>query len=288
MAKNVPPHLRDKAAKCLFCNEPGLSKTHIWPRWLNELLSPPVNREVLIERPTHHRRAGTERELRQGSIFNQKPHLACIGCNTGWMKDFEDKVASFGKPLFAGGNATVLCEDQVRSLAGWITLVAILAQYIDESRIDIVSTRSDLDCIWKQKVPPDHWSIFAASQNGNVWNARYRSRSTNVADYASVQQFMDTVKAGVDANTQLSSFGIGSLFIQVFICPFPRFVDDYRTVTNEAGLNQIWPLPTGRLWPYHKQGTAQFPTKLVLGDQTAQALADTYYERLNRLSALSV
>ena len=26
---------------CIFCGGPGLSKTHIWPKWLNELLSPP-------------------------------------------------------------------------------------------------------------------------------------------------------------------------------------------------------------------------------------------------------
>jgi hypothetical protein len=288
MAKRVPDHLRDGAAKCLFCGEPGLSKTHIWPNWLNKLLSPPSARHEVIERPSHHQRPGTEQKIRQGSIFSQKPYLACEKCNTGWMKAFEDEVEKFGHLFLTSPDSTLLEEGQVRSLAGWVTLITILAQYIDRARIDITVTRHDLDCIWQRKVPPDHWSIFAASLDGFLWRARYRHRATNISPYAGVQEYLDAVTAGVQANTMVSSFGIGSIYFQVFGCPVPSFVSDYRAVTKQAGLNQLWPLPAGSLWPYAKQGTAKFPTKLVLTDATADELSNTYYERIRRLTKLSI
>jgi hypothetical protein len=204
------------------------------------------------------------------------------------MKAFEDEVEKFGHLFLTSPDSTLLEEGQVRSLAGWVTLITILAQYIDRARIDITVTRHDLDCIWQRKVPPDHWSIFAASLDGFLWRARYRHRATNISPYAGVQEYLDAVTAGVQANTMVSSFGIGSIYFQVFGCPVPSFVSDYRAVTKQAGLNQLWPLPAGSLWPYAKQGTAKFPTKLVLTDATADELSNTYYERIRRLTKLSI
>jgi hypothetical protein len=40
MKKNAPANLADKSGKCVFCGQPGLSKTHILAVWLNELLTP--------------------------------------------------------------------------------------------------------------------------------------------------------------------------------------------------------------------------------------------------------
>jgi hypothetical protein len=91
MAKNVPAHLRAKAKKCLFCGEPGLSLTHIWPDWLNRMYpgSAHVGRYVATEptSPTSEERIVTHKNY-QGSLFSRKPKLACIDCNTGWMKLF--------------------------------------------------------------------------------------------------------------------------------------------------------------------------------------------------------
>ncbi len=95
MDKKVPSHLRKKAAKCIFCDEPGLSKTHIWPAWLNSLLAPGTAHWVKAER-----RDATEVKIKQGSIFSQKPYLACVCCNTGWMKSFEMRPES-SLPLFS-------------------------------------------------------------------------------------------------------------------------------------------------------------------------------------------
>lgn len=288
MAKKVPLHLKAGAAKCIFCGEPGLSKTHIWPRWLNELLGPPANRLEVIERPAHHQRPGSLEQIRQGSIFSQKPYLACVGCNTGWMREFEDDVKPFGESLFKRFDPITLEENQVRALAGWIALVAILAQYVDKAREDITTTREDLDCIWKRKVPPDYWSVFACSLDGNIWRGRYSHRATHIARFDGVPKYLEAVKAGVQANTQVSSFGIGSIFFQVYSCPAPSLVTDYRAVTKKAGLNQIWPLPPGSLWPHVKQGTVKFPTMLIPSDQSAEELSTAFYERIRRLTKLSI
>jgi hypothetical protein len=225
--------------------------------------------------------------VRQGSVFTQKPYLTCVDCNTGWMKDFEDQVERLAA-LFSSSDSVTLEREQTAALAGWITLITILAEYIDTSGDSLTTTRGDLESIRLDRQPPAHWSIFAASLAATIWAARYRHHATRIDQFTGVQQFMEAVKADQSSNTQTSSFGIGRVFFQIFSTPEPSFVTDYRITAKGAGLTQIWPLPPGRLWPYAKEGAAKFPTQLVLTDQTADELANAYPERIKRLTKLSV
>jgi hypothetical protein len=286
MVKRVPRHLAGKARKCIFCNQPGLSKTHIWPDWLNKLLSPGIQHEELIETPPPLSRPITYK-LRQGSIFTKKPYLACVSCNTGWMKDFEDLVSKFST-LFSSFDPVTLQRIQTEALAGWITLIAILAEYIDQSGGHLTATVANLECIRLNRHPPAHWSIFAASLDARIWAARYRHHGTHIGQYESVDEFEASAKVRPKPNTQTSSFGIGRIFFQVFSSPDQRFVMDYRVAAKSAGLAQIWPLPPASLWPYAKEGMAKFPTKLMLTDETAEELANAYPERIKRLCQINI
>jgi hypothetical protein len=115
---------------CIFCDGPHLSKTHIWPEWLNTLLQPPGTR---LEELDHARIISNRKSrIREGSIFTQKPYLCCITCNTGWMRKFEDEMCSFAKPLFAPPTGDVILDDtKQRILAVWVALITILAEFID-------------------------------------------------------------------------------------------------------------------------------------------------------------
>jgi hypothetical protein len=93
------------AKTCIFCDKTNRSKTHIWPDWLNKLLLPPtIHAHEFEDEDTKQ----TTSRVRQGSIFTQKPYLACVDCNTGWMRKFEDDMLLFSTPLFISNDGISL------------------------------------------------------------------------------------------------------------------------------------------------------------------------------------
>lgn len=173
-----------------------LSETHIWPGWLNRLLAPGTDRLEELERPKH-RGGASERRLKQGSIFTQKPHLACIDCNTGWMRQFEDDMCFFAKPIFTSRGSVTLNMDQRRALAGWVALIAILAEYIDKSKASLTISEADKTHLKKNREPPRAWSIVAISSNSRKWFARYRHVTTFIGNFTSAQEFEEAVRAHI-------------------------------------------------------------------------------------------
>jgi hypothetical protein len=130
MPKKIPEHLRDKARKCIFCGEPGVTQTHVFPDWLDELIATGNARSQFFQLEDEPFSIPTvvENVRKQGSVFSQKPYLTCGACNNGWMNRFEDEMVKFSKPIFLGQQAN-LTEYQTRVLVGWLTLITILAQY---------------------------------------------------------------------------------------------------------------------------------------------------------------
>jgi hypothetical protein len=127
--KNLSP-----PQKCIFCNEAGRSHTHIWPDWLNRLLAPGEGREettISTRDPPNLPPEYPKKIVRkQGSIFSLKPRLACETCNNGWMNRFEDELLKFAKPLFLCTEKTKLNTHQMRIFIGWMSLVTMLAEFI--------------------------------------------------------------------------------------------------------------------------------------------------------------
>ena len=130
------PISKQKRGRCIFCGQMGnRTKTHVWPEWLKSILSDTSHR-VQINIDHIHLNVNETDNLKQsrtlqGGMFSQKPYLACQKCNTGWMNDFEQQVLIFAKSLFTSSKETKLTRKQVRSLCGWLSLIAILAEYID-------------------------------------------------------------------------------------------------------------------------------------------------------------
>jgi len=101
-----------------------------------------------------------------------------------------------------------------------------------------------------------------------------------VIRYDNISEFY-AAHSNIVLNTQISSFGIGKIFVQVFSCPNLTLVDDFRTAAKSRGLIQLWPLPMG-FWPFTK-GTAKFPTKVVLDDDAAEIISLAFSERIDAL-----
>lgn len=237
------------------------------------------HRSKLVTRLAEQQEIRTKKK--QGSIFSQKPFLACIGCNTGWMKNFEDEMLKFAPPIFTGEQPVDLTQYQIRVFVGWMSLITVLAQYTKPMREGLVITREEREHLMRNLKPPDDWSIFAASQNidpyvTGSWFMQYRTHTKGLHHFS-----VPNPGAPHGWNTQISSFGMGRVFAQTFVTRSSRIVSDYRLAMKAKDLIQIWPLPAG-FWPFTK-GTAHFPTKLVLDQDTAEFVADGFMRRLEAL-----
>ena len=199
------------------------------------------------------------------------------------MMKFEDEMAAFAKPLFTSlQTETTVDETQRRILAVWLSLITILAEFIDRSQGSICIPKSDREFLKRNLMPPENWTIAACSLNAGSWRAKYRHHALFLGDFSSPAEYFDAVATGRPNNTQISSFGVGHLFVQTFSCPNEKFVLDFRASLNGSGLIQLWPVP-GSLWPFSK-GSAKFPTQAVLNDNEAPIIADAYNERIKLMT----
>lgn len=280
MAKKVPPHLATRAKKCIFCGEPGLSRTHVWPDWVNEMF-PGETREVL-DVLIDHRAPGVDvttpiAETKQGNLFTQKPYLACEPCNTGWMKQLEDEVSNFLRPILTGEGGIELTEQQAITLAAWAMLITILAEYTLKGP-NAISPR-ERDYLMKRGHPPGNWAIFLAGLDGPFWSKAWYHHTLRFKMAESVEQ---AIKFDYPLpNTQITSLGMGKLFIQLFSSVNLPTVSDYEVHARVKKMVQLWPRKS-RLWPLPRRKT-KLPTKLTLSDNEADVVAHAFYARLQIL-----
>lgn len=217
----------------------------------------------------------------QGSLFSKKPYLTCESCNSGWMKKFEDAM-DFAKPLFLSQASLKLNERQMRILAVWIANITVLAEYSTKFKEGITIPKTDRAFIKKHFALPDNWCVFAATLDSTKWAACYRHHQLVTGTFSTVAEGQMTLIGRTRFNTQISSFGMGNLFVQTFSCPSPLIVSDYKIAMQSHGLAQIWPVPM-RIWPLPKR-LAQFPTKLVPDDGEADLVANKFGERLQAMT----
>jgi hypothetical protein len=95
------------AGKCVFCGETGVTKSHIWPDWLDAYLPPRAENylqtvgEVNTFLPTM-RRPAIERRVGRGDARAKKPRNVCRSCNGGWMSQIESNAKEALIPLLQG------------------------------------------------------------------------------------------------------------------------------------------------------------------------------------------
>jgi hypothetical protein len=212
-----------------------------------------------------------------GSIFSQKPYLCCKDCNSGWMQRFEDEMKKFATPLFATKDHVNIDDRQRRVMAVWICLITILAEHMNKNS-DIAISEGDKIFIRKRLIPPDTWTIFVCSLNATGWRFRYKHHTTFLGEFRSRSEYDAAIMAGVAHNTQISSFGMGNIFVQTFCCPDLRQVQNFQAMTGRNGLVRLWP-PPSRIWPFKRRAT-KFPTKLVIDEDQAEHLSNAFSERL--------
>jgi hypothetical protein len=196
------------------------------------------------------------------------------------MNDFEKEVISFAKPVLTSSDATTLTRKQVRSLCGWVSLIAILTEY-NAARERSSIPKIDRRYIREHLEPPEEWSIFVRSQdNPKLLPYQQTVRKwydPNISSYELPREIIQ----GRNVDTQLSIFGIGQVVIQLFTSPYMNLVHDFRTYASSQKFIQLWPMPSSL--NLFARRFARFPTKVPLETNEIAELAGAYSRRFEKL-----
>jgi hypothetical protein len=229
--------------KCVFCGGTGLTKSHIWPDWMDQYLPPRAEYyvqaigEVNTFSP-RMRRPQVERHTRQGDARARKPRNTCRRCNGGWMSQIESNAIGpsvpliQGKPFAAevGQHSYMLNAWGQRAIASLLCLITMRVEFMHPP----TQAASVTDRTWiKDKMePPPFWQ---------VWIARYSG--TKAAEHWCRHYGLDLVsspseiRSAPKCNTQATTYVLGQLCAHVFSSTVLHDFTGYG-----GALCKIWPL----------------------------------------------
>ncbi len=219
------------AGKCAFCGGPGLTKSHIWPEWVEKFLPVPhTHHEQLTGQfatfvPTAAH-PDFERRVKQGHVGTRKPRNTCVACNGKWMRTIEEATLPFMEQLL-NGTPYLLETFSQRALATFLCLVTM--------RLELASTMKPIpaahrDWIRTHFEPPPGWQI---------WIAKYEGAPVMDERFMAIQiASSPDVPRGIEhCNTQVSTFVVGALCAHLYSS---TVWDDFPGYEG-AFISRIWP-----------------------------------------------
>jgi hypothetical protein len=260
--------------KCVFCENTGLTKEHVFSSWLGDLLPKTANydsyyREYDMDPITgqHLRKAVTD--LKPGSLNSYRVRIVCRGCNSGWMSD----VVAQGKlpsTLLIEGTATTLDRDHMTALATWVTLATMMWD-CDGSDKRVVPA-NDFRFIMNRKTPPPSWVVFLGRYDGKTWGPirGHRHRFTPRVQEGYLPLVIPRVKR---MGFQVTTYNLSHLLVQTFCTQDQELASHFMNYPRPDSLICIWP-PGLR--------DAKWPAGPGLDDDESQHLADGFYHAVMR------
>jgi len=232
---------------CLFCGAGGqgvkITKEHVLPRWLrtHARVDLGFSKEII--------RIGGEQigQPRLARPFNRQARIACLACNTGWMRALEERARPLLLPMLDGLDVELSSDKQV-----------VLAAWAVKTCYAVANSRHD----FRVAIPVSHYRQLASSLGRTapgavgVWLALHPERLYigGAGSAAHLAAFSTRVKTVKDGPSNLRFYGlilrISRLIIQVI---GPERTDEdvlLKHVLADSYMCEIWP-PSGEplRWP---------------------------------------
>jgi hypothetical protein len=219
--------------RCQFCgNTGGLTKSHIWPDWLNRFLPRTATHheqevgKFYTFKPRMQTPAYSLR-IRAGHARSRRPRNTCAPCNSGWMSGIESMALPCGSRLIRGLPVIMRPFDQ-RVVAA---LFALIATRLEFAGLYCAVSPQDRDWLRMHREPTTDWRIWIATYAGDRphdhWSKNYSAQL--------VSEPTDKVDPE-HCNVMVATFVMGKLCAHMFYSPVKDF-QGYEGVT----LAQIWP-----------------------------------------------
>jgi hypothetical protein len=248
--------LRRENSKCIFCEQPGVSKEHIWSQWMHPILGVRSEDEAAefykVNASKADRVGNVEVRDRQGSTAKKTVRVVCRPCNHGWMKGLEEGARPLLEPLLLGVPVALLPAG--RELAAqWITMKLIVGEHAQ--RDIAVIPQVDRTAFMRDRRMPDSVRIWIGQIDSEKWRLGWQRHA------ATLMWPNEAPPTPFRKNAQTTAFGAGRLFVFAMIC----YLADYRGGPTEAEANRLprlWP-PSDHAWPPERMVTDRIADQLA-------------------------
>lgn len=189
MPQNLPFNKgRNPQSYCIFCGAFGVTKEHIWPKWLRKIAPlDAIEPSYPALNKTFHRVSIAVPDLATGKLAEtwskgkltrpgvpmfQTLRCVCSGCNNGWMSNLQTASKGVLTRLITG-KWKRLSPDECMQLAKWVTMFVMVSELSHPK----IATATNGHRLWfkaHQEPFPD-WRVLLGNYSGQRFNsATYR------------------------------------------------------------------------------------------------------------------
>lgn len=255
------------ARRCVFCGGRPLTREHVIPQWLTEVLPDQLpwraqNRRIVVPGEIPSSQGLPYREVREP--FNAVTVKAvCAGCNSGWMNDLETAARPTLSALIRG-EVRILDAVDIEVIASWAVKTSLMVQ------LTAAETAAKMPAVYasffRDRKPPPNAAVWAAGVHAEDWGLRAEAMSILIGERGDGQTVDDP------PNTVAVSLGLGSLWLHSIITERPSVsYPAHHEILPDVVL-PFWPNATRNSWP----------PRLYLDNQTAWFLAHSLVDWLDQ------
>ncbi len=164
-----------KHGTCIFCGGLGLTKEHVWPDWLRNVIVSTTKRSAhivdgmvqLSPRSIYiidETKFG--KQNRTGAITSRKLRVVCIKCNNNWMSNLQTKAKFLLVPMIKDRKWSISSEEDTKIIASWITMFTIVSEYLNPDRV--TTTEAERRLFRNTVNPLSSWNIWLGYHAGRV------------------------------------------------------------------------------------------------------------------------
>jgi hypothetical protein len=99
---------------CIFCGNTGMSKEHIWGKWLKDYVRQDLLKHGMFTQVVNRRGTPNTEHLhiKSGDPLQSKFRVVCTKCNNEWLSAIQDQPKPHLIPLFTGTTRVLGVEAQ--------------------------------------------------------------------------------------------------------------------------------------------------------------------------------
>lgn len=245
------------ARTCIFCGGEGLTREHVVPKWVSNLVRPHGPYGGGFTMRTVH--VGLREWEQQTHFIELVARCVCEECNTGWMSALESLAAPVLTPLIEGDAVTLQSRDQ-ELVALWAMKTAMVLEETSAASTERYFTSGERRLFADEGVIPEVTQTWIGKKEG-----------TNRLTMAMVKYIRLPDESPSSSPGYAPSIFIGQLCIQLISAAVPIVDSD---VEIEYVATDGWQEHTVQIWPIGED--IDWDAMPAMTDEMADALSQRW------------
>ena len=232
------------ARLCVFCGSTGLTREHVIPRWLSDVLPEQArfrgqDQATVLLQPERTIDGPHHREMVE--TFNSAiAKVVCWQCNNGFMNDIEGKARPVLSAMIRGRLSMSLDVEAVTSIATWGVKTSLMVQLTGREPASLTPV---YERFFASQLPTRECIVWAAAIDNEDWALRSECRAMLYVEDGKTADPADP------PNILSVTIGLGALLLHTIVDPIlgPSI---WNLASVFAGaVVPLWPNPRPVTWP---------------------------------------